>query len=146
MEIIDKILDLPVIVQGALGSGLFWLMFDIGQRLTTSISKRLSSDQKTAMWFSLAANVTKSHEMQIECRQIAIYGGLHYLIKALILIVVSLLLSPLNHIIAIVGYVSSVYFLFRALSYIPHTNRFGKGDAPNKLFEDLSNEAIDANK
>lgn len=118
-------MDLPVIVQGALGSALFWLIFEVGQRLGLVISRKVFKDKKVAMWFSLAARASESHEYEIKYRQIAIYGGLHYLIKALILIVVSLLLAPINHVIAVVGYVSSVYFLFRALSFIPHTPRFG---------------------
>ena len=39
MEFIKRILDLPVIVQGALGSFLFWLAYEGTKRLVTFASR-----------------------------------------------------------------------------------------------------------
>ncbi|MEI5638745.1 MULTISPECIES: hypothetical protein [unclassified Pseudoalteromonas] len=147
MEIINEILKWPVIVQGALGSALFWILIEGGQRVVLSTSRRLSGDKKTAMWFSLAASVYDNYELEVKCRQIAIYGGLHYFIKAMILIVISLLVSPLLHVVSMVGYLVAIYYLFRALSYIPHTSRFGTNDQKKELFDRLTNHALEnANK
>ena len=55
MEIIKTITDWPVIVQGALGSALFWLVFEIGQRGTRALVKRLGQDKKTTADFVLMA-------------------------------------------------------------------------------------------
>ena len=56
MEIINAITEWPVIIQGALGSALFWLIIETGQRTTRKFSAKLGEDHRTANWFSLAAH------------------------------------------------------------------------------------------
>jgi hypothetical protein len=41
-ELIDTILKWPIIVQGALGSGLFWLVLFMGQKSVNKISDSYS--------------------------------------------------------------------------------------------------------
>lgn len=41
-EIVQEILKWPIIVQGALGSGLFWLILFLGQKAALLVSNRLS--------------------------------------------------------------------------------------------------------
>ena len=141
MKFIDEIIKWPIIVQGALGSGLFWLLLEIGQRLITIISKAIGSisrDKNIAMWFSLNARVSDKFETQIRSRQIAIYGAVHYLIKAFIFIVFGLVTSNIIAVFSIVGYVGALYFLFRALSYAPHTSKFGSKENSKKMLEELN--------
>jgi hypothetical protein len=59
MEIVNKILEWPVIVQGALGSLLFWLVLTLGQRIIHFGVKKIKSDNDLgSYWGKTARNHT----------------------------------------------------------------------------------------
>jgi len=146
MDIFDQIMKWPVIVQGALGSGLFWLILLIGQKAMVHISSKVGTDRNVATYFSLMACAAPTEELRARGYLTSLYGGFHYFLKGLIVIVIviALLISPINYIVAIVGYLISLYFLFRSLSYVQHFASFGsKEDALKKLLklgDDLAEE------
>lgn len=133
MDIIKTIADWPVIVQGALGSALFWAILELGQRAMKAISARLSLDKTTANWFALAAHEAPARVAD-EARFFCLYGALHYTVKALIVVVLSWAVSPLLEAFASAGYVIAAYFLFRALTYVPHTDSLGPIPERKKRF------------
>jgi hypothetical protein len=135
MNIIQTITDWPVIIQGALGSALFWAILEFGQRGTKGIAARLSDDKKTANWFALAAHEA-APQVAVEARFFCFYGALHYIVKALIVAVLSWAVSPLLDIVASAGYLISAYFLFRALAFVPHTKSLGTSDERKKRFKE----------
>ncbi|MBK1685726.1 hypothetical protein [Rhodoferax fermentans] len=124
MDIVKTITDWPVIVQGALGSALFWAILEIGQRGVRKFAARLGSDKKTANWFALAAHET-SGEVGAQARFFCLYGAMHYVLKGLVVTVLSWAVSPLLDIFAAVGYLIATYFFFRALAFVPHTASLG---------------------
>lgn len=124
MDIIKTVTDWPVIVQGALGSALFWAILEVGQKGVRKFAARLGRDKKTANWFALAAHEA-SGEAGAQARFICLYGAMHYVLKGLVVTVLSLAVSPLLDVFAAVGYVIAAYFFFRALAFVPHTASLG---------------------
>ena len=134
MDIIKPITDWPVIIQGALGSALFWLVLEVGQRATKRISAKLSKDRKTASWFSLAAHAAPPGPMQEAGRFFPIYGAIHYALKGTIIVVISAALGGVLDVFSFVGYVMAIYFYFRALSYVPHSSSLGTTEEQEARF------------
>ena len=149
MEIIRTITDWPVILQGALGSALFWVVLEFGQRLVKHMSSRLSRDQLAANTFALAAHEAEG-DFALKARFFCVYGALHYFSKAGIVTVLSLALSEVFGIFATVGYLIAVFFLFRALAFVPHSNSFGSQGEREKKFktfmEEVNNIPKDSSK
>ena len=124
MDIVKTVTDWPIIVQGALSSGLFWAILEIGQRSFRKFAECVGRDKKTANWFALAAHEA-SGEARAHARFICLYGALHYVLKGLVITVLSLAVSPFLDIFAAAGYSIAAYFFFRALAFVPHTASLG---------------------
>ena len=135
MDIVKSVTDWPVIVQGALGSALFWAILEIGQRGIRRIASRLGDDKETANWFALAAHEL-SGEPGAHVRFICLYGAIHYFLKGLIVTVLSWAVLPLLDVFAVAGYVIAAYFFFRALAFVPHTSSLGSGPERRRRFEE----------
>ena len=136
MDIFQQILEWPVIIQGALGSALFWVILFFGQKSTIFLSSKISEDKDVATYFCLTAKSAPSHEQKTRGFLCCIYGAIHYLIKALIIIVVSLFVLPINNVVPMVGFPISLYFLFRSLSYVQHFTSLGSHqESLNQLIE-----------
>lgn len=135
MDIVKTVTDWPVIVQGALGSALFWAILELGQRGLRQLANKLSSDKETANWFALAA-LEASPPLRENARYMCLYAAMHYLLKASIVATLSLAVSSFINVFATVGYLIAVYLLFRALAYVPHTSTFGPIKERPKKFED----------
>jgi hypothetical protein len=124
MDVVKTVTDWPVIVQGALGSALFWAILELGQLSIRKLAERVNHDKKTANWFALAAHEA-SGDSGARARFICLYGAMHYLLKGFVITVLSWAVSPLLDIFAAVGYLISAYFFFRALAFVPHTASLG---------------------
>ena len=124
MDIIKTITDWPVIVQGALGSALFWVILELGQRLARQATSRLSKDQLAANIFALAAHEAKGDFAQ-EARFMCIYAAIHYFAKAAIVTVLSIALGQVFGIFATVGYLIAVFFPFSSISFCSSHNELG---------------------
>ncbi|WP_126971136.1 hypothetical protein [Xanthomonas sp. BRIP62411] len=137
MNAIDQILQWPVIVQGALGSLLFWIAYEIGSRATNSISKKLGKDKRVALWFSLSSVVSDDRARRDSLRITCLYGALHYAIKAILLFAFAWASSLFNKTFGAVGCFVGIYFLFRALSYVPHFDKFGSEAKAKTMLTEL---------
>lgn len=134
MLILEEIIKWPVIVQGALGSFLFWVLFKAGELLVKYSTKRFSKDKKVANYFSLVWYTEIIKEKGSYAFQVCLYGALHYLMKATLFICFAFIASTFNEVFFIIGLLIASYFLFRAISYIPHTDNHGSQEnAKNKL-------------
>jgi hypothetical protein len=131
MSIPEFIQSWPVIIQGALGSALFWLILVLGQKSVQFITSKLRKDKETAEFFALMAWSHKTHYPDSNTRAFftCLYSAIHYLVKAIIIIIVAWLSSPLSQVFWIAGNIISIYFLFRALSSVPHLASLGDVDA-----------------
>ena len=134
MELINEILKWPMIVQGALGSLLFWVVFKIGELSIKTITSKLSKDHELGNFFALTWRATEYKDVNASAFSCAIYGALHYFIKGFLIYILALIVAPLNQVFNTVGLLISAYFLFRSISYIPHTSKFGsQKEAEKKL-------------
>jgi hypothetical protein len=131
MAILEMVQDWPVIVQGALGSALFALVLFLGQSTTRFLTTRLRAEKETAEFFALVAWSNKRPYAERSTRGFftCIYAALHFFLKAMIVLVLAWIVSPLNYVIAVVGYLISLYYLFRALSRVPHLSDLGNVDS-----------------
>lgn len=133
-------MEWPVIVQGALGSALFYVVLEVGQRAVGKITAKVGKEKNVAMWFSLAAYVSKDKQSQVGLRIISMYGALHYVVKALLMMAMAYVASLVLDVFAVVGYVAGIYFLFRSLSYVPHFSRFGNKEKAKEMFLKISGD------
>ncbi|WP_141833759.1 hypothetical protein [Delftia sp. HK171] len=140
MEIITKITDWPVIIQGALGSALFWIIIELGQRVAKSTTARFSKDKQAGNAWALMAHEAKGpHALQ--AKFICMYAALHYLLKAGVVATLSFVIGNSIEIFSSVGFLISTYFLFRALSYVPHTTSWGTLEDRAKAYQRMLDEA-----
>ena len=140
MDIIKSVTDWPVIVQGALGSALFWAVLELGQRTAKRAATRLSADRKTGNNWALMAHEAKG-SVAVEARFMCMYAALHYLLKAGVVAALSLALGSAIEVFSSVGFLISTYFLFRALSFVPHTTSWGSLEDRKNAFQRFIEEA-----
>jgi len=133
MTISVLIADWPVIIQGAMGSALFMLLLFLGQWLTRFVANKVKIDKETSEFFALLA---WSHGDPYQKRSTygffaCLYAAVHYFLKAMIILVTTWLLTPLGVVFVAVGHIICAYYLFRALSCVPHLS--GLGDVDDRL-------------
>jgi hypothetical protein len=146
MSVLRAISDWPVIIQGALGSALFWIVLEAGQRLVRVTTKKLGGDHETANFFSLAAHAAEPGPALDRARFVCVYGALHYCLKALVVVVIALAVGSVVRVFADVGFVIALYFLFRALAFVPHSDRHGSLEVRKKKYEDAVKKVIAEHK
>lgn len=140
MDFYEKILDWPAIIQGLLGSFLFWFIIYIGQKITRYFSKKISKDKETATYFAKAYYAARVDDpIRIQLFTSVVYGAIHYFLKASLVMVITMWIGEALPIFQHVGYLITVYFLFRSLSYLPHLSIFGsKEDAQKNLILEMN--------
>ena len=124
-EIVDTITEWPVIVQGALGSGMFWLILTILPKVWNGIITRFNSEKHIANSFGIIAHQAVhdgDHSRSTTGFLFCIYGAIHYLTKAFLILYLSSLFSSGLYVFELVGKFIGIYLIFRALSYVPHSN------------------------
>ena len=134
MEIINKILEWPVIVQGMVGSFLFWAIFTIGQKIIEISTKKIKEDKKLGhSWGKSARNdfYTGNYLSSNYSFFICIYGAIHYFLKFVIVIFISLILKDFVPVFSYVGYTIAFYYIFRSISYVTHFSAFEAEDRKN---------------
>jgi hypothetical protein len=122
---LDQILKWPAIIQGALGSALFWvlqtLFITVGKyflRRTNRYSKKLSKESLIREWiyrkyYSRNGLVNLTQGFIITFDHI-----FQYLIRGLIFIVIGLLLSGVSQIFLGIFLVAALYYLLRAFLWL----------------------------
>ncbi|WP_114717852.1 hypothetical protein [Vibrio cholerae] len=125
MEIIDKVLDLPVIIQGALGSFLFWLVYEFSKRffdLALEFGTRLNygwrmeyllSQQSHALQEVLVGKDSRLPNMSVKLLsiQVAVNRSIH----GIIYIILGLISKPLIGNLSIVAFFVALAYFYRAL-------------------------------
>ena len=131
MEVINEILKWPIIVQGALGSFLFWLLYTLGQRIFSFSNKKLKDEKELGSFFGRNARdqyYKKYYNGSNYMFFICIYAAIHYFLKFVLTAFISFIIADLIPVFAYVGYIISIYFIFRVLSYVTHFSTFEKED------------------
>lgn len=145
MDIIDKILEWPVIIQGILGSFLFWLIFTISQKIIHISTKKIKEDKELgSAWGRFARDDFYEGNFKSSTYSffICIYGALHYFLKFVIVVFISEIVKDFIPVFAYVGYMLAFYFIFRSISYVTHFSVYEKQDKksgkkhPSREFEE----------
>ncbi|MES1930322.1 hypothetical protein SADO_13743 [Salinisphaera dokdonensis CL-ES53] len=123
MELWQKIVDLPVIIQGALGSFVFWLCYEAAKlivNLIADIGGRLSRKyRRENVLFELASlyqDLSEPDEVRgNRAHLLSMHAALYLTIQGLIFLCLGFIASTLLGAISVVGYLIAIFFFFRAL-------------------------------
>ncbi|EPE0640778.1 hypothetical protein ACSFXM_003603 [Vibrio cholerae] len=140
MEFINSILDLPVIVQGALGSFLFWAVYEIMKRLFEfgmDVISRLNHDWRMEYLLSKKSYVlqeliepdgSENSIALMKLRQASLQVAINRSIHGVIYIVLGLISQPFIGSLSVVSFIVSLVYFYRALraSHIDIESRYTK--------------------
>jgi len=139
-ELFNVIKNWPVIVQGAFGSGLFWLVLNIGQKLVTFISAKYSYISKVSRISWLRSASLKYHsteEDETDCIVALIYRSIRFFYKSILWLTMGLIVNSYIEPFGVIGYIGSIYFLFKAYEVVSPVK---EGEDVNKKLEEIETE------
>ena len=165
-ELITSILEWPLIIQGALGSSLFWLVLLIGQKLTNvsgQIISQRSVDNEIRFlknqrdkYVGLKAHHNKNVQVANYIATGFIYKSLRSLFKGLIWLALGLSFGSIIPVLGVVGFIGCLYHMFKGLAVvqevdksIPPADRIKEIDEkleklePNKSIQPTADAAAD---
>ena len=124
-QLIKAVSDWPVLVQGAIGSAIFWLVLLIGQKSASLIALKYSSGSKSRRKSFLLEQRLKyfyKTTTDIPARS-AVFTALTYrafrsFLKAEIWLILGLLGGMLVPSLSVIGYLGAIYYLFEALNTV----------------------------
>ncbi len=123
--VLDKILDWPVIVQGAVGSALFSLILYLGQKTFVFVPRLASKVTVGRRRSYLHTRLLRLHSAsrddllgQAAFASALCYRALRDLFKALIWLTLGLLFTNFVGVWGVVGYLGCLYYLFFALEVV----------------------------
>ena len=129
-ELSDAIKAWPVIVQGALGSALFWIVLLTGQKLAMYAAGRYSHISKKARiaWLineqaKCLASLTNSHEEFATYAVIILYRTSRHVIKAIMWLVLGLISQSFLTELGVIGFIGTLYYLFKAYGVVAPINQ-----------------------
>ena len=123
MNVVQILTNWHPIIQGALGSGFFWVVMELGENLSRKVTALLEGERKSRR------TAKAQEENQTESRSyaqsdfVSVFSGLNYMAKGLIALTISLGMKGVIPVFALIGFLVSVYFFFRALSYVPRPEK-----------------------
>ena len=126
MDMIQEIIALPVIVQGALGSALFAtstyflkIIFSWVTNIFSTFNKEIKTESKTAelvsLYYDKSGRGTDSSVFLVWC----IFHSLAHITQAAIWLVLGSLFAEVIHTFVYVGYAGALYYLYRATKMLP---------------------------
>jgi hypothetical protein len=125
-ETLKKVLDLPVITQGALGSFMFWVAFELLKRVI-SVS-RLAIDKYNKKWeleslnfecVALMATTKAYQHLRVQLIPLSLWGALNRTIYGLIYITLGLAARSFEVPLDFAAFGIAIIYFFRAASAIP---------------------------
>jgi len=124
MKSILKFFDLPPIVQGAIGSALFWLILVLSQKAIGGLTKFGGAAKKEALWRELIhekffrQRLPILHAVMTACQ----YQALSFFARGAIFLGLGVLASPIFKLSLTVGAAGFLYYTYRALRWLkPYT-------------------------
>ena len=131
-RLVNAVTDLPVIVQGALGSALFALVLFVGQRVLAIAIARLAHSskkrRKQALVDELAIlNAASAKDVASETYYgvVVLYRTGRHLVRGLLWLTLGLVFGSTISVFGLIGYIGCLYYLFQALRLVEG------GDADN---------------
>lgn len=154
MEFMKEILNLPVLVQGALGSFLFWLTFEATKlsfnaviAVSGQVSSNVKSELKAAEAFHHAHSIFGMSTLGIALHMTSLFVAVNRIIRALIYLCIGLISKHVLGPISSAAYLISIGYLFLALKAVHVEFKSGLSvDERKKQFKKLADELIEADK
>ncbi|MCS6192295.1 hypothetical protein [Shewanella baltica] len=138
-DILKIVMEWPVIVQGALGSGLFWLTLLLGQKVFEKAWESYSKHSvKTRIsWLTnrsgmIQLRLSKPVEQQSIYASLLLYRASRHLFRALMWLVLGLSLQLLFSPISLIGFLGCLYYLIEGYSIVK-----GTGEGEEELKQEL---------
>lgn len=141
-ELIDEVMRWPIIFQGALGSGLFWIVLLIGQKAVDKVSSTYSHKSIAARKSWLVSEQFRhalgcsnlSHDEKAHFFSVLIYRSARHLYRSLMWFVLGFIANSFLNPLGVVGFVGSLFYLFKAYEIVsPNMN--GPEESEKRLFE-----------
>ena len=129
---LQEILNLPVIVQGALGSFLFWLTFTVTKLISGYIAAAIGKFDKSWREEALEFEQLQSQYMvaepiaKINYILLAIYGAANRALQGLVYLCIGAVANTMVEPFGLIGYCFAIIYFFRALKAIPFAVRDGR--------------------
>ncbi|MFB3240567.1 hypothetical protein Q7C15_17470 [Aeromonas salmonicida] len=127
-DILKIILEWPVIVQGSLGSGLFWVVLFLGQKAFEKSWEKYSihSVKARRSWLInrsavIRLRLTRPIDQQSFYASILMYRSSRYLFKALMWLALGLALEIIFSPISLIGFLGAIYYLIEGYSIVKGT-------------------------
>lgn len=145
--LINTVKEWPVIIQGALGSGLFWIILLIGQKTVIYCSKKYShkSKQDRISWltsgqFKYATVLADGHAAKAHCFAVIIYRSLRPFYRAAMWMTLGLITNSFIQPLGIVGFIGTLYYLFKAFEVVAPIEDIDDIEKATKRFNEFSEE------
>ncbi|MNZ96979.1 hypothetical protein D3C78_1161990 [compost metagenome] len=124
-ELLEAVKAWPVIVQGALGSALFWLILLAAQKITAIVSEAYSRHSTTARrsWLittelKYSGAISGDVEEQARNATMLIYRSLRFLYKGIMWLTLGIAVELTLEISGIIGYAGCIYYILQAYSVV----------------------------
>lgn len=150
-EIVQLFKEWPVVVQGALGSALFWVFLNIAQYLFNVIGEIVSMRTNWARRYRLVTELSKynaytSKEWDKKVYHVSVvaYRSLRSLYKALIWLTGGLVIdATVGGVFAVAGYVGCLFYLLSASGTVAPINVSKSQEEIEQVMEDMQQELND---
>ena len=127
-ETINIIKEWPTIIQGALGSALFWLILIFSEKLFVFLSKKYSIHSKKSRktWIinrmaAIGLSTAKTNESQIYFIIGLGYRSSRFLFKALMWLTLGLIFQTILQPLSIIGFIGCLYYLIKGYNVVKGT-------------------------
>lgn len=139
-KIFSAATDVPIIIQGMIGSALFALVYFLGQKLYAYGKNILTKQNKIRRRRYLVEEIAKFHiatadndSKRVAFMTLLIFRSLRSLFMALLWLTLGLSFSSSGLVLDKVGYLGAIYFLFQGLNSVRRPSE--AEDKPKKLAE-----------
>jgi len=127
-RLVTAVQDWPVLVQGALGSTLFWLVLLIGQRITAFLSSHIALQSKQRRQANVKNQLLRLHALKAAAvpdsvaaagfASVLLYRTARPVIKALMWLALGLVFESVLGVLGVVGFVGCLYYLLTAFNIV----------------------------
>ncbi|EWH08608.1 hypothetical protein DS2_16719 [Catenovulum agarivorans DS-2] len=125
MMLMSEVLSLPPIMQGVLGSAIFWLILKLGEVITSHFLKKVSlissSFRDKVILSNTALNQVVMGDDPVNASAMAGWCLIHALketIKGIIFIVIGLAFSPMSNVFLVAGCLGALFYFYVALTFV----------------------------
>lgn len=151
-SLIAAVQDWPVLIQGAIGSAIFWLVLLVGQKLTAFSSMKMREHSKERQKIFLFNEILRhkairdggAFEAGAFYAAVLWFRASRHVISGLIWLTLGLIFNAVSDVFGLVGFLGCLYFMFSALAIVKPLDF--EGDISEKIAElETKRKELDGN-